>query len=52
MPSGYHRFWHSAVIASPPVEQLGVTGRGTSNLLDVRLGRAAAQDDPRERQLD
>jgi hypothetical protein len=21
--------------ASPPVEQLGVTGRGTSNLLDV-----------------
>src|SRR5262249_8450330 len=25
----------------------GVTGHGTSNLLDVRLGRAAAQDDPR-----
>lgn len=51
MPIGYHRSWHSAVIASPPVEQLGVTGRGTSNLLDVRLDRAAAQDDPHERRL-
>src|SRR5215510_9435986 len=30
----------------------GVTGRGTSNLLDVRLGRAAAQDDPRGQRPD
>jgi len=35
-----------------PSNNRGVTGRGTSNLLDVRLGRAAAQDDPRGRHLD
>ena len=34
----------SAVIASLSVEQLEVTGRATSKLRDVRLGRPAAQD--------
>jgi hypothetical protein len=44
MPGGYHRFRHSALIASLTVEQLEVTGRATSKLRDVRLGRPAAQD--------
>ena len=48
-PGGYYRFSHSAVIASLAVEQRGVTGRADSNLLDVRLDRAAAQDDSLER---
>ena len=39
---GYHRFWHSALIALLAVEQLEVTGRATSKLRDVRLGRPAA----------
>jgi hypothetical protein len=43
-PAAYHQFWHFAVIASLTVEQLEVTGRATSNLRDVRLGRPAAQD--------
>jgi hypothetical protein len=46
---GYHRFWRSAVVTSPAVELRGVTGRGNANLLDVRLDRATAQDDPLER---
>jgi hypothetical protein len=39
------RFWHFAVIASLAVKQLEVTGRATSNLRNVRLGRPPAQDD-------
>jgi hypothetical protein len=48
---GYYRFWHSAVTAWLAVEELEVTGRATSKMRDVRLGRPAAQDDPLGRQL-
>ena len=35
-----------------PSNNWGMTGPGISNLLDVRLGRAAAQDDPRGQRPD
>jgi hypothetical protein len=39
------RFWHSAFVTPLAVKQLEVTGRATSSVRDVRLGRPAAQDD-------
>jgi hypothetical protein len=50
-PAHPSRAMTSAVSASLAAEPPEVTGRAKSNLLDVRLDRAAAQDDALERRL-